>query len=163
MVNLDNTRLKHILILAAASLIVAAACFYLGGIIADVSGVDKVTGIKFSAGGALAGYAISFLILFIAYRNIGGTSLILKVTVKPRTGEFTRAGNTFKAKTTRLKHASGERAELEADAIWEAGGLTIHLRDIEQDDLVMIFVTDSNGGKWESDFFSPLCPSISLI
>jgi hypothetical protein len=160
---MNNTRLRHLLILAAASLFIAAACFYLGGIIAEAASATQIMGVTFKAGGALAGFVISFSILFYAYRSIGGTSLILKVAVIPQTGQFTRTGNVFKAKTTLLKHASGEKAEYDSDAIWEAGALTVHLRDIEQDDLVMIVLTDTAGGRWESDFFSPLCPIISLV
>ena len=157
-----STTLRVVLVLAATSLIIAAACFYLGGLIAEVASATPIMGVTFKAGGALAGFIISFVILFYAYQQLN-PPLMLKVGVTCAARPLARSGNPFTAQATILKRATGSRAETKVDPIWEAGGLTVHLRDIEQDDLVMITIVDSNGGRWESDFFSPLCPSITLI
>lgn len=159
---MTNERLRHLLILAAASILVAAACFYLGGIIAEAASAGPIMGVTFKAGGALAGFVIAFVLLFYAYQQIGATSLMIKVTVSLESDQFTRKGNTYTATATILKLASGSLAVHDVTAIWEPGGLTVHLRDIEQDDLVMISVMDGNGGRWESDYFSPVCPSQTL-
>lgn len=157
-----NERLQHVLILALASLVIAGACFYLGGVIAEAASASPLMGVTFKAGGALAGFVIAFLLLFYAYLNIGATSLLLRVTVNLQNGQFVRLGKAYAAKVTVLKQASGSRHESDAGAIWEAGGLTVHLRGIEHDDLVMIAVIDGQGGRWESDFFSPLSPSLTV-
>jgi hypothetical protein len=159
---MNNTRLRVLLILASASLLIAAACFFLGGLIAEATSATPIMGVTFKAGGSLAGFLISFGALFLGYQKIGGASLMLKVAVSSQAGPFTRAGNLFKAKTTVLKIATGVKIDGDADAIWEAGSLTVHLRDLEQDDLVMILITDDKGGCWQSDFFSPLCPKVML-
>jgi hypothetical protein len=155
-------KLYIVLSIAAASLAIAAACFYLGGVIAEAANATPIMGVTFKASGALAGFLISFLTLFYAYQMLN-PPLRVKVGVASQKGPFARTGNVFKAKSTVLKPASGAKREQDVDAIWEAGGLTIHLRGVEQDDLVMIVVTDANGNRWESDFFSPLCPSIILV
>jgi hypothetical protein len=159
---MTNERLRHLLILAVASFLVAVACFYLGGVIAEAASANPIMGVTFKTGGALAGFVIAFVLLFFAYQRIGATSLMLKVTVSLQTGQFARTGTNYSAKVTILKRASGDRHEMDAGVIWEAGGMTVHLRDIEQDDLVMITVVDTYGGHWESDFFSPLSPSLTL-
>jgi hypothetical protein len=160
---MDNTRLRHLLILAAASLFIAGVCFCLGGVIAEAASAAPIMGVTFKAGGALAGFIVSFVILFRAYRSIGAMSLMLTVAVTPKSGRFAKTGNIFKAKITVLETASGARTEYEAEPIWAAGNLTVHLRRVPQDDLVRIVLTDGTGGHWESDFFSPLCPSITLM
>ena len=120
------------------------------------------TGASFKAGGSLAGFLISFGALFYAYRSMGGTALMFKVTVVPKQRRFNRTGSTFTAKITVLKRKSGRKSEHNADAIWEAGGLTVHLRNVEEDDMVMIALFDGASGRWESDFFDPLCQSLTL-
>lgn len=159
---MSNTRLCHLLILAATSLGIAVACFFVGGMIAEAASHDPIMGITFKAGGSLAGFLISFVVLFVSYQKLKVITVDLMVAVSPHSGSFVRTENAFKAKTTVRKYSSGAKTELDTDAIWAAGNLTVHLRDIEQDDLVMIRITDGNGGSWESDFFSPLCPEITL-
>jgi len=157
-----NTRLRYVLILAAASLIIAAACYFLGGIIAEAASASPIMGVTFKAGGALAGFFISFGALFFVYKNIEDTSLRFKVAVSLSAGTFSKNDNTFFATMTVMKPESGAKKDSDAEAIWEARNLTVHLRGLEQDDLVMIHMKDSKGGSWRSDFFSPLCPKITL-
>ena len=157
-----NSRLRHLLVLAGASLVIATACFFLGGIIAEAASASPIMGVTFKTGGALAGFLISFGALFYGYKNINDTSLILKVAVTLQEGTFSKRDNLFSARMTVLKSISGAKATSDTEAIWEAGNLTVHLRDLEQDDLVMIQVTDSKGGRWKSEFFSPFCPKITL-
>ena len=159
---MNNERFKHLLILALVSLGIAVACYFLGGIVAEASGKPPDIGVQFKAGGSLAGFVISFIMLLTAYRLMGGSAFICKVTVAPNGKVFNRTGSNFTAKVTVLKRKSNRRIESDAIVIWEAGGLTVHLRDVEEDDMVMIVISDGNSGRWESNFFSPLCQSLTL-
>lgn len=159
---MNSDRFRHLLILALLSVVVATACYFLGGVIAEASGRDPASGASFKAGGSLAGFLISFGAFLYAYRTMGKSALMFKVTVIPKEGRFNRSGSAFTAKTVALKRKSGRRFESAADAVWEAGGLTVHMRDIEEDDMVMICLFDGGGGRWESDFFDPLCQSLTL-
>lgn len=159
---MTDTRLRNLLILAAASLAIAAGCFFLGGLVAEATSAGLILGVSFKAGGSLAGFVISFQLLLHAYQTFGGASLVLKIAVRPETGSFRRSGQGFSANVTVLKHASMSKSDRDAMVVWEAGSLTVHVRNIEQDDLVMIALSDGASRKWESEYFSPLCPSISL-
>ena len=159
---MSNTRLLHLLILAGASLLIATACYYLGGVIAEAASATPILGVTFKATGSIAGFLISFGALFLAYRKMKITSLTLRVAVRTRKGKFTKAGNPFAARITIIKQASGKQHQQDAIVIWEVGALIVHLREIEDDDLVMIVVTDGAGTTWQSDFFSPLRPEVIL-
>lgn len=159
---MNNTRLRHLLILIAVSLGISAVCFFFGGVIAEVASASPIMGVTFKAGGALAGFIISFFLVLRAYHTMGAASLMLKVGITRHAGEFNRTNKKIKAKTTLMKYATGLKTEHDAEPIWEAGSLTVHLRGIEEDDFVKIVVTDGNGGSWESDYFSPLCPVITV-
>jgi hypothetical protein len=158
---MNSDRFRHLLILTVVSLGVAAACYYLGGIIAEASGKEPGVGASFKAGGSLAGFLISFGALFYAYRSMGGTALMFRVTVLPKQGRFNRAGSAFTATITVMKPKSGRKSEHNGEVVWEAGGLTVHLRNMEEDDMVMIALSDG-ANRWESDFFDPLCQSLTL-
>jgi hypothetical protein len=91
---------------------------------------------------------------------MGNASLILKVAVninpplKKSLGAYTVSCHI-------IKQASAFKSERSCSLIWEAGGPTVHIHDIEQDDLVMLRVT-ANGKTWETNHFSPLGPEVSL-
>ena len=159
---MSNTRFLHLLILAALSLFIAAVCYFLGGLAAHVVSATPIQGVTFEAGGSLAGFLISFIFLFRAYQKTVVTIPLCKVTVTSPAGPFTAKSNPFAAQITIMKYASGKTSAQSANVIWEAGGLTVHLRDLEIDDLVMISLTDGRGKTWKSNHFSPLCSDQTL-
>ncbi|MBI1830173.1 MAG: hypothetical protein HYR84_01835 [Planctomycetes bacterium] len=157
-----NTRVYHLLLLAAGSAVIAVGSFFVGGVIAEASSAEPIFGITFKAGGALAGFVIAFALLFAAYQRLNVTIPLLRVTVWPPKGDFPATGNPYSARLTIMKYASGRLEQRDAVVIWESAGLTVHLRDIEQDDLVMIELTDCNGKSWRSVYFNPLCSDQQL-
>jgi hypothetical protein len=159
---MSNTRLLHLLSLAGASLTIASACYFLGGMIAEAASATPIMGVTFKATGSIAGFLIAFGALFLAYRKMNVTLLTLRVAVRTRKGKFPKAGSPFTARITIIKQASGNQHQQDAIVIWEAGALIVHLRDIEDDDLVMIALTDAAGTAWQSEFFSPLRPEVIL-
>lgn len=158
-----NERIKHVLILAAASILVATACFHLGGIVADAAGASEILGVTFQTGGALAGFVITLVLLFYIYQNIHvERPVTINVTVVLSNGTFTKKGNDFSAKATIMKRATIGKTDRSVPVVWQAGGLTVQLRDIEPDDLVMITISDARGGNWQSEFFSPYSTNLTL-
>lgn len=159
---MSNIRLLHLLIIAAASLGIATACFYLGGVIAEAASSTPIMGITFKAGGALAGFIITFLLLYQAYMNFVRVVLVHKVAIIAAANPFVKAGKKYTAKASLLHMTTGNRRDRDADVIWDAGVLTVLLREIENDHMVQVCITDGNGGTWESDSFSPLWTKITL-
>lgn len=158
-----NERIKHVLILAAASILVATACFYLGGIVAEAASASPIVGVTFKAGGALAGFVITLILLFYIYQNIQlERPVIINVTVTLSSGNFTKKGNDFNGRATIMKRANATTNERSVPVVWQAGGLTVQLRNIEPDDLVMLSISDSLGGSWKSEFFSPYSTNLTL-
>jgi hypothetical protein len=160
---ITNSRIYHLLLIASASLVAATVSFFAGGYIAEAASATPVMGITFKASGALAGFLIVFAALFAAYLKLGVTIPLFKVTVSPMRGNFPDSGNPYVAQLTIMKYASGKQQVRDAAVLWEAGGLTVHLRDIEEDDMVMIVLTDAAGKSWRSIFFSPLCSDQPLM
>ncbi len=158
--------LDKVLILAVAALIIATACFFLGGIIAEVTKSTPIQGLTFKAGGALAGFLISFAALFFALQKLEPdprrpSYLMLTVAVTLGSKKLPRTGQ-YRATITVLKPLTGIKEVQQTNAIWTAGNLTVHLLNIERDDLVMIVLTDEKSSQWESEYFSPLSPTVIL-
>ena len=153
-----------VLILAGASLIVAAACFYLGGIIADATSATPIVGVSFKAGGALAGFVISMVLMYYMYQNINvdPNRPIVKVAVVPAVGALPRNVD-LTAIVTIINRKTGSKRESSLETIWEAGLLTVLLRDLEQEDLVKIAITEPKGGrKLNGEYFSPFSTTLTI-
>jgi hypothetical protein len=157
---LSNTRFTHLLIICLLSLGVAVACFFMGGIAAQVTSQPGAI-VAFKAGGSVAGFLILFFALLQGYHRLGGAPLVLKVVVLADPA-MKKAPGGYKVKCEIFKNASNAISERECSLTWEAGNPTVHLHNIEQDDLIMLRVISPAGQIWHTEHFSALCPLVKL-
>jgi hypothetical protein len=141
---------------------IAVICYFFGGQAAEAVGKAPY-GFTFKAGGALAGFLIAFTFLNYAYSKFGASLRFLEISVMPEKGKFKRVGNVFVGSCTIRNRSTNKQKEVVCSPIWAAGSLTVMLREIGEDEMVKITVKDSNGGHWESEYFSILHPTVALI
>lgn len=161
---------ERIFILIGTFSISAAIIFYMiGGSIAEVTGEDNtIIGISFRASGAIAGFIIT---LYISTKIIEKLEMISQITKdmvmhmklylvgKPK--NFNRQ-HKYICKYCTFNEETGIKKNFETDYRWEAGYLTLDLRDIDQYDLIKIFVEDANKDLWECDYFHPYEPKVEV-
>lgn len=78
-----------------------------------------------------------------------------KITIKAEP-EIVRRGIKYSCVCKICNDDSGEEFEKDAEIRWEAGGLTVTLRDINPNELVQIKIFEENQSCcWESEYFYP--------
>lgn len=137
--------------------------FLVGGSLATVSNQDdSFLGFGFEAGGAFAGFVIVFwlsLRIVERLRSAQTTSqpLTLRIPVNDKlpldqhSSVFTQ-GRPYICKYRLLNPQTDDDREFDGTYTWEAGHLTVYVRDVGENDLVKIRV-EYQGETWESENF----------
>ncbi len=145
------------------SLLAAWVMFLIGGSLATVSNQEgKLLGIGFEAGGAFAGFIIVFLLSQRTVERLrtgqtSSQSLTLRVPVNDQlpleqhSSVFTQ-GQSYVCKYWLLNPQTDEEREFDGTYTWEAGHLTVYVREVGEHDLVKIRV-EYQGEIWESENF----------
>lgn len=155
---LDNPVVTY-LIIGSFSLFAAWLMFQIGGSLAEVSGQqDSVLGLGFKAGGAFGGFIIVFWLSQRVLKELRETApkqdpLIIRVPLLPKPSRFSRS-TVYRCTYWVLDPVSGQRKAVKAEPVWEAGVLTVYVRDVGQNESVQVRVEDAKT-VWESDYFSP--------
>lgn len=149
------------------SLLAAGVMFVVGGSVAEVSDQEgNVLGVTFEAGGAIAGFIIVFLLTSRTLRQFRDASPKFSIKVPAVDTEptgFSQARN-YTCKYSLFATDTGTRQEVPAEYTWEAGFLTVFVKDVRRGDLVRVRIEDG-GNAWESEDFQPYTrrTGVSLI
>lgn len=145
------------LIIGSFSLLAAGLMFLIGGSLAEVSGQEgSFLGFGFRAGGAFGGFVIVFWISLTILERLrradgGNQASGLKLPLKAQPSKFDRAGS-YRCKYWLYDTQTGDNREFPATYTWEAGFLTIYIRDVGENDMIKVRVEDGQK-SWESEHF----------
>lgn len=143
--------LVRLLVLAMLSLTAAILLFLLGDSFAEVTQATPGVGFSFKAGGALAGFLIIFRVL---QKQLARSVPVTKLHLEGAPS-FDRRG-TYRCAYEIFNDENGERRHVTVKPRWEAGFLTIDVRDVGHNDLIAIEVmAEGDGSVWTCDFFPP--------
>ena len=162
--------IKSYVIVSAISLLCALALFWLGGSFAEVTGnQDSILGLGFKASGAVGGFIIIFTlsqktIIKFYERSSQTESLInMKVYLTSQPNNFSRNDQTYEAEYKLFNEDSGDSTSFPAEHFWEAGYLTILVKNVGERDYVSVTVKNSNNDHWESESFHSRSPKIAEL
>jgi hypothetical protein len=158
LVLLDHALVRYI-VTATVSLIVAILLFHIAGSVAELTKSSATTGITVQAGGAFAGFVITFTMSerFMnkteALRKTARFNTILYVVKKPknfsrREGQFTCTGYFYNRETN-------EKRESNLSPHWEAGVLTLDFLGVRPNELIGAKI-DLGDRVWHIDDFNPM-------
>jgi hypothetical protein len=141
-----------------------------GGSIAEITGEDKtIIGITFRASGAIAGFIIIFYLstkIIDKLERIDRTTkemiMHMKLYLIGKPKNFSRQ-HKYICKYCTFNEETGIKKNSEIDYRWEAGYLTIDIREIDRYDLIKIYIEDTNNKDiWECDYFHPYAPKVEV-
>jgi len=159
--------LVSILVLGFFSLLAAGLMFLVGGSLAEVSDQEgKFFGFTFEAGGAIAGFVIVFVLVAHRLEQFRkSTPIEAKFSIKIPAVDSVPTGfsqaKQYNCKYTLFSTGTGTRQEMSAEYTWEAGFLTVFVKDVLGQDLVRVRVEDG-GQAWESEDFQPYTRSAQV-
>jgi hypothetical protein len=152
------------LIVSLCSLTVAVMCFRLGGSLAEISGKDNTfLGFGFKASGAIGGFAIVFVLSLKAIEKLKDIEkqkpqeipLRIKVHLIGKPQNFSLQ-HTYSCEAVVFNSETGERQSYKIEPRWEAGLLTLDLRNLRAGDYVGAKITDAQNRTWILQDFQPL-------
>ena len=155
----------NILIIGLFSTCVAVILFKAGGSLAEVTGQENtILGISFKAGGALGGFILIFWILLRGIERFQKTvtKVNLKLHLIGKPENFDRQDTTYVCKYWLFNEQTGERQEFSAKHRWEAGYLTLDVRDVGADDFIAVRIENAQKKVWECDFFHARAPKMEV-
>ena len=137
--------------------------FQIGGSLAEVSDQKgELLGLSFEAGGAFGGFVLVFwlsprLLERLRRSYSGDQTVNLKIPINDRLplsdfpSRFTRA-QQYACKYSLFNTQTGDVREFQAEYTWEAGHLTVYVRNVGENDMIMVEVEDGNT-SWSSENF----------
>jgi hypothetical protein len=162
-------KLDHPIMLYMVITTVSFACAYfffkIGGSLAEVTGNDtNPLGFGFKAGGAIAG----FMIIFVLSRNTiekfyekrENMLITVKVYLLGKPTSFAR-NHTYAAEYRVFDGDTGDSKEFSATPFWEAGFLTVIIKDVGDRDFLTIRVKNGDATIWESESFHSRSPKVA--
>ena len=140
------------------SVAAAVIFFQIGGSVAEVSGQEgTLIGVGFEAGGALAGFVIIFL---LSLRGIGKLKqitpevnrLLREYILRAPVDSFGPTDETLVCRYMLFDTETGDWGKWsEISYVRAAGGLKIHVREMEHYHIIRIRLEDAQGNVWVSD------------
>lgn len=165
-----NHPILHYLVIAVISLICAIALFKLGGSLAEVTGNDNsIIGLSFKAGGAIAGFIIIFWLSQIVISKFNMQSqttspiINVKVYLTTKPNSFIRSDSSYEAEYIIFNENTGDSKSFNTRPFWEAGYLTVLVKDVGEKDYLTVKLKNSNDELWESDSFHSRSPKIAEL
>ena len=154
------------LVIAVFSICAAVILFQIGGSLAEVTGQqDTLLGVSFKAGGAVAGFILIFLISMKAIERLQVEEerrINVKLHLVGKPERFDRQDTTYVCKYWLFNEETGERQELSSRHRWEAGYLTLDVREVGPDDMIKVRIENAQQKVWESQFFHPRAPKTEV-
>ena len=145
------------LIIGIFSVAAAMIFFKLGGSFAKISGQENtLLGFSFEASGALGGF---FLIFWISLRALGtlrakAGRIHMKLHLNGKPENFERRDDTYICTYWLYNEDTGESHEFpDKKTRWEAGYLTVDIRDVGPNDLIGVRIKNAQNKVWQSDYF----------
>lgn len=139
---------------------VAAWVFSLGaGSIAEVTRpADEVFGIGFKAGGAVAGFMLIFYMSGRAFSRLDKVlakerRINMKLHLVGDPEAFDHQDSSYMCKYSLFDEGTGDRREFDTKHRWEAGYLTLDVREVGANDLITVRIENDQNKVWECDFF----------
>ena len=134
----------------------ALLLFEIGGSFAKVTGQENTAvGVSFEAGGAFAGFLLVFLLSASVIARLQRIQQLnrqfhprIHLICKPRFSQVAQ----YQCRLTLYNEESGARRETPAEVWWDAGHLTITVRDAGPNDMVSVRL-ESGTQIWESGVF----------
>lgn len=146
------------IIMGVFSVAAAVIFFLIGGSVAEVSGQEgTLIGVGFEAGGALAGFVIIFLLSLRVIDKLKQTTpeidrLLREYILRARADSFDPTGGTLICRYMLFDTETGDWGEWnEISYVRAAGGLKIHVREMEPHHIIRVRLKDAQRNVWVSD------------
>jgi hypothetical protein len=154
------------MIISSVSFVCAFAFFKIGGSLAEITGSEgNPLGFTFKAGGAIAG----FLLLFAYSRNTmlkfyerKRTLVNVRVYLQGKPLGFVRS-HAYEAIYKTFDEDTGDAKEYPTTPCWEAGYLTVIVKNVTEKDFITIRIKNSEATIWESESFHSRSPKVAEL
>ena len=146
------------LLIVVVSISAAVILFKVGGSLAEVTGQENTfLGFGFKAGGAIGGFLLIFwtspkVIEMLKNKREKRINMRLYLIGNPK--NFDRGDTTYTCKYRIFNEETGDSEESKLfKPRWEAGFLTIDIKDVGSDDMIAAHVENEQKDVWECDYF----------
>lgn len=153
---LEHPTIMYLLI-GVVSIFASVILFKVGGSLAEITGQENtIVGFGFKAGGAVGGFLLIFWTSpkVIAMLNNREKRISMKLYLIGKPKSFDRSDKTYTCKFWIFNEETGDRKESPSfKPRWEAGFLTIDIKDVGADDMIAAQVKNAQKDVWECDYF----------